>query len=316
MPPDAPNEADTLQDTGRAILETLREHGPLTGSELVKRFPDIPAIRLWQASHTNARIRRTNSARFYLRYDITREDQIRLSPSILRSFLTYTLLHAKKQEAEATEKASLLANRFRTISRRKTRLAQQAVLSLGPDVLEVLSEGACAFLSGDLSYLLGHDVERPHRELDVRVRGSDIDIVFVHQPQVGSDIIARAEAQLLATKYRYLKDATLREELDFVFKPVGRMIDQLGYGDIHQKIASKVLYESVFLFGNLGLYDSLVRNLDVFGTRERIERDFTTALLRRKETLRRLLEDDLPDPETDPMVASLFFFSQERVEMS
>ena len=305
-----------LEDLGAAILDTLRERGPLTGSELVDLHPDVPALRLWQASHTNSRIRRTNSARFYLRYDVTREDQIRLSPSILRSFLTYTLLHAKKQEAEATEKASLLANRFRTISRRKTRLAQQAVLSLDADLREELSQGACAFVSGDLSYLLGHDVERPHRELDLRVRGSDIDIVFVHQPQIDASIIARCEEQLLATKYRFLKDPGLREELDFVFKPVGRMIDQLGYGDIHQKIASKVLYESVFLFGNLTLYDSLLRNLDVFGTRERIERDFTSALLGRKETLRRLLEDDLSDPETDPLVASLFFFSQERVEMS
>jgi len=89
---------------------------------------------------------------------------------------------------------------------------------------------------------------------------------------------------------------------------------QLSYGDIHQKIASKILYESYFLMGRVDIYQSLMKHLKMRGTWSQIERDFETALGQRKSTIGKILAL-APDASTDdPEVASLFFASKERLE--
>jgi len=76
----------------------------------------------------------------------------------------------------------------------------------------------------------------------------------------------------------------IREELDFIVKPIDRMLDQLSYRDIHEKIASKILYESYFLMGRVDIYQALINHLESGGTKDLIETDFETALQQRKDT--------------------------------
>jgi len=97
----------------------------------------------------------------------------------------------------------------------------------------------------------------------------DIDIVIVTNFGAPKDKIALIESQLLTTKKIYLTTPNIGEELDFIVKPIDKMLEQLSYGDIHQKIASKILYESYFLMGRVDIYQTLMKHLKLRGTQKR-----------------------------------------------
>jgi len=296
------------------IQKILKSDGPSTGAQLSEKLPDISDIAIWRACYGSSQIRVRNCARYYLRYDITRGNQLRLSPSILRDFLTFSLVYLTEQLVDIVEGGTMLANRFRTISLKKLSWAREALLQLDDELQEVLYEHCVVFLSGDIAYYLAHETKRTHSQLGVEVNGSDIDIVIVTNRGAPPDKIARIESQLLTTKKIYLMTPHIREELDFIVKPIDTMLGQLAYGDIHQKIASKILYESYFLMGRVDIYQTLMRHLKLSGTWDKIESDFVIALGQRRDTIAKILALS-PDASTeDEEVASLFFASKERLE--
>lgn len=296
------------------IQRVLEEDGPQTGSQLSEKLPIYTDIALWRQCYSSPKIRIANCARYYLRYDITRGNELRLSPSILRDFLTFSLIHLTDQMVEIVEAGTKLANRFRTISLSKLSWAREALLQLDDDLQQVLYDHCVVFLSGDIAYYLAHETKRKHAQLGVEINGSDIDIVIVTNRGAPPDKIALIESQLLTTKKIYLTSPDIREELDFIVKPIETMLGQLDYGDIHQKIASKILYESYFLMGRVDIYQTLMQHLKLRGTWDRIERDFEIALGQRQETIAKILAL-APDASTDDEeVASLFFASKERLE--
>lgn len=302
-------------DTEEKVFQALESTGPMTGKELNEQLPGVDPMDLWRVCYQSNLVRITSFSRYYLRYDVTRENQLRLSPSVLRDFLTYSLVYLKRQQTEAVEKSALLANKHRAISNRKIGFARKAILGLNDDTLEILNRTACFFVSGDLAYFLGHDVPRIHSQLETKVNGSDIDIIIVYNTEVSPEIIRAAEDQMLKIKYEALKDVNIGEEIDFIFKPVSKLMTQLQYRNIDEKIASKILYESFFLYGRLDIYDYLISQMRGSGAQEKIERDFDIALRERKQTIGKILKIDSPlDIHTDENVNSLFFFSQERVE--
>lgn len=296
------------------ICDLIRENGPTPGHQLSEWLSDIPPIDLWRTCYTSNQIRVRNCARYYLRYDIKRDNTLRLSPSILRDFLTFSLIYLPEQSVAAVEGGTLMANKFRTISLRKLSRARQALLELSPDLQKELNDHCVVFLSGDIAYFLAHDTRRMHATLDVPVNGSDIDIVIVTNHAADPNKIEAIEEEFLKVKRLFLMMPSVREELDFIVKPVDKMLEQLAYRDIHEKIASKILYESYFLMGRVDIYESLMRNLEIRGTRAKIEADFETALVERKQTIRTILSLPPEDSVKDSEVASLFFASQERLE--
>lgn len=301
-------------DIEAEIQKTLREYGPATGGQLSEKLPHISDIAIWRACYGSGEIRVSNCARYYLRYDILRGNQLRLSPSILRDFLTFSFVYLTDQMVEIVEVATMLANHFRTISLQKLSWAREALLQLDDDLQEVLNEHCVVFLSGDIAYFLAHETKRRHSQLGVEINGSDIDIVIITNRGAPPDKIDQIESQLLTTKKIYLTTPHIGEELDFIVKPIETMLGQLDYGDIHQKIASKILYESYFLMGRVDIYQTLMRHLKMSGTWDRIERDFEIALGQRKSTIAKILAL-APDASTDDEeVASLFFASKERLE--
>lgn len=305
---------DNMDGLVDRIIALIRDNGPSSGLKLSEWLDDIPPINLWQACYASRRLRVRNCARYYLRYDITRDNVLRLSPSILRDFLTFSLIYIPEQAVAAVEGGTLLANKFRSISLRKLSRARQALLELDADLQRELYDHCVVFLSGDIAYFLAHDTQRKHATLDVPVNGSDIDIVIVTNNQADPVKIEAIGNRLLKTKRLFLMTPSIREELDFIVKPLDTMLDQLAYGDIHQKIASKILYESYFLMGRVDIYESLMRNLEIRGTRAKIEADFETALTQRKNTIRTILSLSPEESIKDSEVASLFFASQERLE--
>lgn len=296
------------------IKDILRECGPLTGSQLSEKLPQFTTIALWRQCYGSASIRVSNCARYYLRYDITRDNQLRLSPSILRDFLTFSLVYLTDHMVKIVEAGTLLANQFRTFSLQKLNWAREALLQLDDDLQQVLYDYCVVFLSGDISYYLAHQTKRKHPQLGVEINGSDIDIVIVTNRAAPPDKIARVESQLLTTKKIFLTTPHIGEELDFIVKPIDIMLEQSRYGDIHQKIASKILYESYFLMGRVDVYHMLMKHLKLSGTWQRIDDDFDTALRQRKNTIAKILALDADVSTDDPEVASLFFASKERLE--
>lgn len=298
----------------KEIQKILTMHGPLTGSQLSERLPEFTDIALWRQCYKSQTIRVANCARYYLRYDITRENQLRLSPSILRDFLTFSLVYDIEQVVEIVEAGTILANQFRIVSLEKLRWAREALLNLDDDLQRVICDHCVVFLSGDIAYYLAHETKRRHEQLGVEINGSDIDIVIVSNRGAPAEKMVQIERELLITKKIFLTSPDIREELDFIVKPIDAMIDQLAYRDIHQKIASKILYESFFLMGRVDIYQSLLKHLKVSGTLNRIDADFMVALKQRRDTIEKILALP-PDSSTDdPEVASLFFASKERLE--
>ena len=96
----------------------------------------------------------------------------------------------------------------------------------------------------------------------------------------------------------------------------GRLVmeRQFRYTDIHDKIASKIAYESMFLGGSLPLYMNVRDAMKRTGVDELIEMDFAHALQDRKNAMRTLLDNR--SGELDDETRSLFYFSQERVEFT
>jgi hypothetical protein len=305
---------DKMNGLVERVTDLLREHEPMPGWKLSKQLPDVDPISLWRTCYVSRRIRIRNCARYYLRYDITRDNVLRLSPSILRDFLTFSLIYLPEQAVKAVEGGTLMANKFRAISLRKLSRARQALLALEPELQRELNDHCVVFLSGDIAYFLAHDTPRQHKTLEVPIRGSDIDIVIVTNHEADPTNIEAIENGLLKIKRQYLMAPSIREELDFIVKPVERMLDQLSYSDIHEKIASKILYESYFLMGRIDIYESLLKNLEMRGTRAQIERDFEIALMQRKSTIETILSHLPEESVKDTEVASLFFASQERLE--
>lgn len=306
-------EQDTDEIEAR-VVALIGDKGPQIGKELAAALPDIPVLKLWQACYTSEVFRVSHFASYYLRYDITREDQVRLSPSILRDFLSFTLFGLPGQRDQIIERQGTLANMHREISREKLSVAQlvmkQLFVSLGREVRSQL----CAFIAGDLAYYLAHNEPREHAASGEMVKGSDIDIVIILSESLPDDIKGRIDAEMTALKSLYLRHPQYRHEIDFICKRKSVMERQFQYTDIHDKIASKIAYESMFLGGSLTLYLEVRDAMTRTGVDRLIEQDFEHALKDRKNAMRTLLNvsGDTIDDET----RSLFYFSQERVEFS
>lgn len=309
------NKDHPLFNLESRVVEVVNAGGPMTGDQLSKAMDGVSPIDLWRVCNQSDFFRIINCARYYLRYDILRDNQLRLSPSILRDFLTFSLIYQPYQRTEALETSVRLANEHRIISRNKIHIARQAILSMDEDTRNDIAANACIFISGDIAYFLAHSVPRIHPVYETKINGSDIDLLIIYNNHVDQDLISRAEKQMHKFKAVALRDPQIGEEMDFLFKPMSKMFQQLAYRTIHEKIASKILYESFFLFGRMDLYEHLLFELEVTGTKKKIETDFEIALTERKETIRKIFElSSEGDIEFDDEIQSLFFFSQERLE--
>ncbi|KJS28173.1 MAG: hypothetical protein VR75_00370 [Hyphomonadaceae bacterium BRH_c29] len=296
------------------VIKIIAEKGPQIGKELAEALPHVPVLALWQACYRSRSFHISHFASYYLRFDIKREDQVRLSPSILRDFLSFTLFALPGQRDQMIERQGMLANMHREISREKIYLAQlvmkQLFISLGREVRSQL----CAFIAGDLAYFLAHNEPREHAASGEMVKGSDIDIVIILNDSLPDKIKASIDSEMTIMKSMYLRHPSFRHEIDFICKRKSVMEGQFQYSDIHEKIASKIAYESMFLGGSLTLYmevhDAMMRT----GVDQLIEQDFDHALKDRKHAMQKLLH--FPGDSIDDETRSLFYFSQERVEFS
>ena len=302
-----------LSDIQSGISGILEAKGPRLGKELAEDFRGVAHLPLWQACYTSPGLHVGNFATYYLRFDVTREDMVRLSPSILRDFLSFTLFGLPGQRNQMVERHGTLANIHRDISKQKIAIAQDAIHSLIGKLPVPARDRLCAFVAGDLAYFLAHNEPREHAASGEMVSGSDIDIVLIHDG-LEAGLIAQIDAEMMTLKQFYLRHPGHRHEIDYICKPLERMERQFRYLNIHDKIASKIAYESMYLGGSLELYMAVRAAMKRMGVDELIRYDFQHALEDRKTAVRKLLAADAS--QIDDETISLFYFSQERVEFT
>ena len=151
-----------LKEIEARIEANLAEKGPRLGKELAADLYDVSNLALWQACYQSRKLHVSHFASYYLRFDITREDQVRLSPSILRDFLSFTLFGLPGQRDKMIERQGTLSNMHREISREKLSVAQAAMKQVFVTLGREIRSQLCAFIAGDLSYYLAHNEPREH----------------------------------------------------------------------------------------------------------------------------------------------------------
>jgi hypothetical protein len=244
--------------TAAEIVEVLGRDGPLTGAELIDRTQADPLL-LWRACRTSAEISRELVGRRYLRLDRTIEGWARLSPSIRREFLTYTVVGRRGQEDAISARAGQLARDGDLISRAKSYLARDTMASV---LAELGMDGSLAghvtfIIAGDVTYQMAHAVPRPESSTGQLVRGSDLDIIVVADDDFPAGALRELDSAIYRKKHVLLVSPRHHEEIDYVVKRVAQVRRQLRFDTFQHCVAAKILHEGEMLCGSREVFEAI-----------------------------------------------------------
>ena len=283
-----------------AVASVLAERGPLTGADLHAAVGG-EVFGLWKACRNDDDFRLRRIGRRYLRLDRTVEGFARLSPSILREFLTYTVVGLPGQDEAIEAAATALEKRTVRISRLKRRTAERfttEVMSIAGVPRD--SEHVCVLIAGDVVYGMSHDVARQESSTGGRVDGSDLDLVVLASDDAPESLVEALDEAIRQRKWLYLRNPMVREEVDYIVKRFSRLEEQVGFDTFPHQVACKVFDEAEFLVGNRALHEAGRRLLAERGVLDRLREMEQRAAERRvgyEEYLRGIEGDSLP-PET------------------
>ncbi|NCA81135.1 MAG: hypothetical protein EOM72_00115 [Opitutae bacterium] len=276
----------------QALADILARTGPRTGAELAAAggFTDI--LALWRACHAAGLVLRRTGRR-YMRLDTAVDGYARLSPSIRREFLTYTLAGLPGQEADLDRRAAELERNAADISREKLDLARESVcmaLASLPDEPLILRNVAF-MIAGDITYRMAHRVPRPEKSSGQMVRGSDLDIIIVTADSLPESAAQSLDDAIYRQKHYLLTHPNHQEEIDYVLKPVEKVRQQLAFDRFEHMVACKILCECQLLYGSPFLFGEIMKLVEASGVRARLD-----ALQAAAETFRDNAEHILQDP--------------------
>ncbi len=273
-----------------AIVELIRAEGPLTGAEIRDRVKG-ESLALWQTCRSCPALEMRTLGRQYLRLDQQVEGYARLSPSILREFLTYSVTGLASDPESLEKRVREISSRIDEVSGMKQELANGFVDNIRKQFAEDWPEDKmCVILAGDVVYRMAHKVPRPERSTGMLVRGSDIDLVFILADDVPDDFAKRLDDAIYRSKYMALVTPSVREEIDYVVKNMARVHEQLQFDTFKRKIACKILHEGVLLRGSQPMFDgikSLLRSRGVVQALEDLERQARASRAERQGYLLR-----------------------------
>ena len=277
----------------KEIIAVLEDKGPLTGAEILDALGD-DALFLWRACRRSKQVAIQTIGCRYLRLDSKIEGFARLSPSILREFLTYSAIGLTRDQDSLVRKANEIASHIREVSKAKLELAKNVfstVLSrLENDVL--IKEQACILIAGDIVYDMAHDAPRPERSTGKLVKGSDMDLVVVVDDLFPKELMERMDEMIYREKQNVLMTPHLREEMDYVVKDLARVREQMGFDTFKRMVACKILQESTLLFGNQDLFKTIKSMLQEQGIPEKLVRMEDQAAIFRRDAEATLLRED------------------------
>jgi hypothetical protein len=301
-----------------SIVSLLEKRGPRTGAELRGELGD-DGFAHWKTCMLTDRIVVRRVGRRYLRLDQKVEGYARQSPSILREFLTYSMVGLVDEPALLELKTAELADRIKQISTAKLRMAERFMSEIGARLMDGgdgdssgKEERFCVLLAGDIVYEMGHDAPRPERSTGRMVRGSDVDLVVIMDDHAPQELIDRLDDAIYQQKYRYLINPSIREEIDYTIKPLARVREQAEFGTFKQMVPCKILDEAVLLYGSEDLYAAAKSLLDERGIPARLAALEEAAIRSRSQAERHLLSGDNRSVEGEDLY--LFYTSEESEE--
>jgi hypothetical protein len=300
--------------TEHTVVDWLRENGPATGARLIEGLRCEP-LPLWRTCRRSERIRMMSVARRFLRLDRAVEGYARLSPSIRREFLTYTILGLEEHGLRPAEAAAELRREIETVSREKIALARRVAAEVFTEsgVEDLLIGRACFFIAGDVVYDMGHRVKRPEKSTGGMVRGSDLDMVAVVENDVPSTAVAALDKAVYRKKYYLLVHPDYREEIDYLIKTLDRVRNQAAFDVFESQVACKIMVEGRFIYGSLSLFEKVKSILQERGIPEALARLEVRAVENRREADGGLLETE--NAEIGEAYHHLFFTREEGEEI-
>jgi hypothetical protein len=247
------------------VINLLGRSGPLTGADLLRELGG-DSFALWKTCMTSPRLTTRRVGRRYVRLDRRIDGYARLSPSILREFLTYSVVGLAEDPTAVEAHAEQLHAHIREISRIKHALAARVVADvvapLAPDAASA-SEARrgpgsdvpfCVVVAGDIVYGMSHDKHRPERSTGTMVNGSDLDIVILVDDDAPADLDTRLDDAMYQKKYQFLKNPAFREEIDYIVKRFDTLREQTGFDTFKRMVACKIFDEAQLLFGSPELF--------------------------------------------------------------
>ncbi len=296
------------------ITNILREKGPQTGAELLERT-DMEALPLWQICRQSPGIRSECIGKRFVRLDRNVEGYARLSPSIRREFLTYTVLGLEDQAPAIVKKAQKLREEIRQISRAKLDLAREAMDSTVQSLPEwgPMQGKVCFLIAGDITYDMAHAVSRPEISTGKMVRGSDLDIIVVAEDDVPKENLKALDAAIYKKKHFLLVHPNYQEEIDYLVKDIAKVHEQLAFDSFQHMIASKILHESELLYGSGVVFKKLKALVAEFGIPGKLALLERHAEQSRKEAEISLLQSDAS--QADESFLNLFYTREEGDEI-
>ncbi len=293
------------------ILSLVRTRGPLTGSEIKKAIPGDNLL-LWQTCKTSSRLQVRSVGIKYLRFDRQVNGFARLSPSILREFLTYSVVGLTEEPDLIEKKGEGISSHIVQVSRAKLELARNLVGVVKEQFGESWPhEQICFILAGDIVYDMAHDVPRPERSTGRLVRGSDLDLVVILEDDMPDDLIQRLDAALYQEKYRFLKSPSINEEVDYVVKKLERVREQVRFDTFKHMVACKILQEGKLIGGSNRFYREVMGLLADHGVVEKLHRLQQAAIAFRKQEEEFLVRSD---PKSINREDLYFFYPTEESE--
>jgi hypothetical protein len=239
----------------KEIIKLIKHKGPLTGSEMWETFGG-DGITLWQICKGSKNLAIRTVGTRYLRLDRRVDGFARLSPSIWREFLTYSVVGISGDSNPLKSMAMELTSHFEAVSRAKLELAYHLVSGLTGQIesLFLLDHRLCFIIAGDIVYNMAHDVPRPERSTGKLVKGSDIDLVVIADDQTPDDLMKRLDDAIYQEKYRLLISPHVKEEVDYIVKKVVRVGEQIRFETFKHMVACKILHEGTLLYGSEDLF--------------------------------------------------------------
>jgi len=295
------------------IIKLLKEKGPLTGYEITKAM-DADGLILWRICKSSKTLALRTVGTRYLRLDRRIDGFARISPSLLREFLTYSVVGFSRDPFPLSQRAAKIEAHIREVSKGKSELAYNIISALAnrfePEI--PIKDHACFILAGDIVYNMAHDVPRPERSTGKLVKGSDLDLVIITDDLFPKKSIERLDEAIYREKYRLLITPHMREEIDYVVKDLERVRQQVRFDSYRHMVACKILREGTLLYGSEEIFHRVKSMLRDHGIIEKLNALETWAKTYRKTAEEVLLHED-PDEMREGNL-NLFYPSEESEE--
>lgn len=295
------------------VLTILAEKGPLTGKDLVLET-GMSILNSWRLCLRSEEIITRIAGKRYLRLDQKVEGYARLSPSIMREFLNYTIVGLATDKPAIDAQAYNLEKALAEISEKKIGLARDTITRLveNHQDRDVIKGKVCFIIAGDVVFNMAHTEPRPESSTGELVKGSDLDIITIADG-LPAQLLKSLDTVLYKEKYNLLMNPVSKEEIDYIIKDLEAVREQLQFKNFKAMVASKILEEGKYLYGSLSLFEQIKKLIVDNCIPEKIRLLEEKAYINRVAAEHSLLSAD--DTEDHDQLMALFYTTEEKEEI-